>query len=320
MEPNDPPVLVLLGRTGDSILMMPAFREIHRRTGLKPKIIVSTEYADVYEGISYAEPIPQKLHWYGGIPKAKAIAAALSEGYRVPQWWNDPCPIPPQYRGNFPLQCHGHNHGVNLDLWPNFMASMYERCGFTQQEMLRLPLVFDQRSPARETALLNHIWPTSMRKKPLLLFNVTGISSPFGFWPELHPVVFSFGKDFHIVDLGKIKAPRIFDLLGAYDVAAGLITCDTATLHLAQASRVPTIAMTVDGWTGSTVRCNASLQFSYNQTPRRLQEVASVLQTWRDGHSPHLEPIHSDRPEHAPKTGGSTANFRQSTMAGMSGG
>ena len=266
--------------------MFPAFREIHRRTGLKPKIIVGNEYANLYEGISYAEPIVHNLHWWQGVEKARAIASVLSENAVLPQWWLTPqCPIPEQYRGTFNLTCFGHNWGVNLSLWPNFMASMWERCGFTQDEMRTLPLVFDRRNPAREAALLNQIWPVPMRKKPLLLFNVTGISSPFGFWPELHPTVFKFSRDFHIVDLGKVKAHRLFDFLGAYDVAAGLITCDTATAHLAHASKVPTIWFTVDSWCGSTPRGNVALHLGYNETPRRLQDVADVLQSWRNGSS-----------------------------------
>jgi len=278
---HDAPVLVLLGRAGDTILMLPAFMEIHRRTGLKPRIIVSTEYSNIYEGVSYAEPISHNLHWWQGVEKARAIASVLSENAVLPQWWLGKCPIPSEYRGKFNLTCFGHNWGVNLALWPNFQASMWERCGFTQQEMRTLPLVFDRRNPVREAALLNQIWPAPMRKKPLLLYNFTGISSPFGFVPELFPVIQKFARDFHIVDLGKIKAHRIFDLLGAYDVAAGLITVDTSTLHLAHGSSVPYIAFSIDGWTGSVARGNVALRVRYNETPRRLNEIADVIASWR---------------------------------------
>lgn len=313
-----PSICITGAALGDAILMFPAFREIHHRTGLKPRIIVSKDYGDVYQGISYAEPIIHNLHWYQGIPKARLIAAALSDGYKVPQWWNCPeCPIPPKYRGTFVLQAHGHQWGVDLNMWPNFMASMYERCGFTQQEMRELPLVFDRRNPAREAELLNRIWPPSMRRKKLLLYNVTGVSSPYGFWPELHPTLFKFARDFHIVDIGKIKAHRIFDLLGAYDVAAGLITCDTATAHLAHASKVPTIWMTVDSWCGSTPRGNVALHFGYNSTPQRLQDIAAVLQSWRDGNSRMVavEPAGSGLAQAA---GGGATELRQPSLAGVS--
>ena len=297
LESHDAPIFVLLGRLGDTIIMLPAFREIHRRTGLKPRIIVSTEYSSIYEGVSYCDPIPHNLHWWQGVEKARQIAAALSDDATLPQWWLGKCPIPDEYRGKFNLTCFGHNWGVNLALWPNFMVSMWERCGFTRDEMLSLPLVFDRRNPAREQALLNVIWPMQIRKKPLLLYNFTGISSPFGFVPELYPVIQRFARDFHICDLGKIKAHRFFDLLGAYDVAAGLISSDTATAHLAHASKVPTIWMTVDSWCGSTPRGNVALHFGYNETPRRLQDVSEVLQSWLDGNS-RIFTLPDDRPRH----------------------
>jgi len=170
---------------------------------------------------------------------------------------------------------------VNLNLWPNFMASMYERAGFTQKEMMRLPLVFDRRNTVRERELVERLWPTAYRKKPLLLTNFTGISSPFGYQPELYPILQSFRQWFHIVDLGGVRAHRIFDLLGLYDVAAGLITCDTATLHLAHATQTPYIAFSAKGWTGSTPRGNVALQVMYDDTPRRLNEIAEVLESWK---------------------------------------
>src|SRR6266571_4442797 len=169
------PVFCLLGRLGDTILMFPAFREIHRRTGFKPRIIVSEEYANVYDGISYADPIPVPWNWWTGVSQARKMALALSQNAVFPQWWLEDCPIPKEYQGTFNLTCHGLNWGVNLDLWGNFMASMYSRAGFTIDEMMRLPLVFDRRSEAREKSLLDQVWPVKLRSKPLLLYNFTGI-------------------------------------------------------------------------------------------------------------------------------------------------
>jgi len=124
--------------------MFPAFLEIYRRTGLKPRIIVSEEYASVYDGISFVDSIPVGLNWWGGVPQARALALSLSKNAIFPQWWLEPDPMPAAYRGTFNLTCHGHSWGVNIDLWPNFMASMYSRAGFTREEMMQLPLVFVQ--------------------------------------------------------------------------------------------------------------------------------------------------------------------------------
>ncbi len=275
------PVFSLLGRLGDTILMYPAFLEIYKRTGFKPRIIVSQEYASVYQGITFAEAIVVNLNWWQGVPKARAMAAALSGNAIFPQWWLEPDPMPAEYKGTFNLTCHGHEWGVNLALWPNFMVSMYSRAGFTRDEMLALPLVFDRRNPTREAELIAKLYPPPLRKKPLLLTNFTGISSPFGFTPELFPTIHRFAKHYHIVDLGNVRAYRIYDLLGLYDIAAGLITVDTATAHLAHASKVPTIWMSVDGWCGSEARGNVALHFNYNSTPQRLNDVAAVLERWK---------------------------------------
>ncbi len=281
MRKYDSPIWCLLGRAGDTILMLPAFLEIYSRTGLKPRVIVSTDYSNIYDGISYVQPIPERLHWYNDVSKARAMAEALSEDAVFPQFWVERCPIPPEYRGTFNLTCFGHNWGVNLALWPNFMASMWERCGFTQEEMVTLPLVFDRRDSVREAALVARLYPVALRKKPLLLYNFTGISSPYGHLPELWPTIQRFNRDFHMVDLGKIQAHRIYDLLGLYDAAAGLITIDTATAHLAPASNVSTLWFTVDGWTSSVPRGNVALHVKYNETPRRLHEIGATLERWK---------------------------------------
>ncbi len=274
------PVFSLLGRLGDTILMYPAFLEIYKRTGFKPRIIVSQEYASVYQGISFAEAIVVNLNWWQGVPKARAMAAAMCGNAIFPQWWLEPDPMPSEYKGTFNLTCHGHEWGVNLALWPNFMVSMYSRAGFTRDEMLSLPLVFDRRNPTREAELIAKLYPPPLRKKPLLLTNFTGISSPFGFTPELFPTIHRFAKHYHIVDLGNVRAYRIYDMLGLYDIAAGLLTCDTATLHLAHASPTPYIAFCTDGWTGSEPRGNVALHVKYNSTPQRLGDIAAVLEGW----------------------------------------
>jgi len=296
-EVKDAPSFIQLGRTGDIILLCPAFLEIYKRTGLNPNVVVSEEYSDVLDGVSYVTPYPMGVHWWGGMPMAKDFARKMWGRCVVPHWWSDlECPIPPEYLGQFTLQCHGHSHGVNIDLWPNFMTSMYSRAGFTRDEMMQLPLVFDQRSSVREAELVARTWPAALRKKPMVLFNFTGISSPFGYLPELWPIMAPFNQHFMFVDLGKIKAHRIYDLLGLYDVAAGLITCDTATAHLAHASKVPTVWYTANGWGGSFPRGNVALHIKYDDTRQRLKDLSEVLNQWKqntvnDNSRASLQPV-----------------------------
>lgn len=280
--PRQAPVFCVLGRYGDLILLLPAFLEIYRRTGLKPIVIVSNEYASVLDGVSYVVPDVVKEGWWSGIPKARQMAERKYGRAIVPHWWNDAATagdiVEDIGKGGVRiLQSHGINWGVDTKSHPDFGTSMWRRAGFTRQEMLTLPLVFDRRCPEREEALVKQ-WCQPGRK--LLIYNFTGVSSPFGYVPEMARLMMDYRTKFQMLDLGQIRATRIYDLLGFYDRAVGLITTDTATAHLAPASKVPTIWLTVPGWTSSAPRGNVALHIPYNQFPKRASEIRTVLDQW----------------------------------------
>ncbi len=269
---NKPRRFILPGRFGDIIQCLPAFHEIFWQTGQRPIVIVSEEYASVFDGVGYVEPVVVPFHWSEGIPKMRA----LYKDATVVQWWNTDDPVPPEYRGNASLTCRGKTWRIDIKRWPSYGHSMMERLGFPDVNIWRdMPMVFTQRDYDREDRLI------PKHSKPLLIYNFTGISSPFGYLDAMWPILQELRKDFHLVDLGKIKAHRIYDLLGLYDAAVGLLTCDTATLHLAMASTVPYLAWTQNGWLGSVPRGNCVLQIPYNQTLRRLPEVRNVLESWK---------------------------------------
>lgn len=276
--PKNPPLFIQLGRTGDLLLLFPAFKLIYDRTGMKPHVIVSNVYANIFEGISYAVPNVITGHWYNDMPKARALAEKMSINPIIPQWWQPgvfPRDVPP---GPMILQSHGLNWGVDTSKYPDFGTSMWARAGFTRQEMIAAPLVIDRRNPMREEVLFKqHV----TNNKPLLLYNFTGISSPFGYVPEMMKLLSPYQLHFNLVDIGHIRAFRIFDLLGLYDKAVGLITIDTSTAHLAPASKVPTIWFTVPNWGSSVPRGNVALHVSYNETPKRLNEIQAVLEKWK---------------------------------------
>jgi hypothetical protein len=309
----DRPGVVLLGRHGDVILMLAAFKAIYDRTGLKPFCIVSHDYASVFDGVSYVEPVSIREHWWKGMPVARRFAKERFGGAIIPQWWNSGEGPGHKETGEFVLQCHGEKWGINLDQWPNFMASMWDRAGFTVEEMKTLPTVFDRRHYHREQMLVQNY---TRQKKPLLLYNFTGVSSPYGFTPDVMPVLSRYQTHFTLVDIGRIKAHRIYDLLGLYDAAAGLITIDTATAHLANASNVPTVWYTVDGWNGSTPRGNVALHVSYNNTRNRIDDLVAVLEKWKSD-SPVLKLPAIGQRNPTPNAGGSI-HMAKPALAGMS--
>lgn len=276
------PVFVLLGRFGDLIQLAPCFKAIHDRTGERPTVVVSSEYASVLEGVSYVKPHVLRVHWWAGVPTARQVAEAISGDVRVLQWWHEPVADefrPAAFTGGIVLQSHGHNFGVDVSKDPDYGTSMARRCGFTREEWITLPLVFDRRNPVREAELLKTVCRGS--KLPLLLYNFQGISSPFAFAPEVINRLLTFRRDFHLVDLSRIAAHRIYDLLGLYDAAAGLLTSDTSTAHLAPASFIPTVWFTVDSWCTSVPKGNVALHVKYNETPRRLDEVTAIVEGWK---------------------------------------
>lgn len=247
---------VQLGRFGDIILLLPALKYIFDTTGHRPRLICSTEYASVLEGVSYVEPVPLNVHWWTGMPEARAF------GERT---FGEACV----------LQCYAANWGINLDQWPNFMTSMHDRTGVPLSLFNKLPLVFDRRSPEREAAAVNRI-----TKKPFVLLNCLGFSSPFPYKPHILTALFSLRDKVNIVDMSQVKLHRIFDLLGLMDAAAGTITIDTATLHLAHGSKRPYVAFTIDGWSSSFPRGNCALNVKYSQALQRLPEVVKTVQSW----------------------------------------
>jgi|SRR4029077_1171562 len=278
-----PPCFIVLGRYGDIIQLLPAFKAVGDRTGLQPVIISSVHYANVFEGVSYVQVRPVHWEWWQGVPQARQLATELYGGGVVVQWWHDDPRriklIEQANDGGVVLQSHGHNWGVNINEWPDYGTSMWDRAGFTAEEMQTLPLVFDKRDPVREQNLVRTY---GHKSKPMLLVNFSGVSSPFGPHPEVMGEILKLSQVFHIVELGGIKATRIYDLLGLMDAAAGMVTIDTATLHLALASRIPYIAYTrgPNDWCRSVPKGNCVREIHYGDAIARLNEVVPILQSW----------------------------------------
>lgn len=250
-----PKCYIQLGRNGDLLIVLRALKVIHDITKQKPKLMVSYEYASLLEGVSYVEPVIIREQWWQGIPKAREIAKRMFGGGQV-------------------LQCHGSEWGVDMKEANNFQESMWKRTGVPLALMRHTPLVFDQRDKTRES-VLRAAWMKP--GKPTLLYNVTGVSSPFPHSKLLLQALHTFKDRFNIVDIGRVKAHRIYDLLGLYDYAACLVTTDTATLHLACGSSVPYVALTVGGWNTAVPCGNCIYQSHYADFPANVANVIGAI-------------------------------------------
>ncbi len=83
------------------------------------------------------------------------------------------------------------------------------------------------------------------------------------------------------MNTNETNAHRIFDLLGLMDAAAGMITVDTASLHLLAAAKCPYVALTRDhGQARSIPKGNCVLNVGYTEALRRMSEILDAMEAW----------------------------------------
>lgn len=251
------PAFLQLGRYGDLVLLLPAWKAVHDRLQ-KPIVFVSREFANLFEGVSYIDVRPLPFHWTNQTDKAIQFARR-------------------QFPNVIVTQLHGHNWTAKPDKLPSYSWSMWERTGLLD-EYHSLPLVFDRRNKAREQSLCKAL----AGERRFLLTKFHGITSPFGYLPEVDKVLrHVIPKDVRIVRMDQVNAFRPYDLIGLMDAAIGMITVDTMTLHLAPASPNRYIAFTRDdGQARSIPKGNCVLNIGYNETRNRLEELEATLKTW----------------------------------------
>lgn len=253
-----PKSFLQMGRFGDIILLLPAFHAWSKRTGFNTQVITSEEHASLFEGVSYVDAIPLKFHWFHELNKAR-------------QWAEI------EFPGCITTQLHGANWCATPDDQPSYSWTMWKRAGLLEEYDL-LPLVFDKRDYLREKALVEQV---NRRHLPMLLVNFSGYTSPFAPVPEVMDALSVFRGQLMIVNIGDLRAHRIYDLIGLMDAAIGMLTIDTATLHLAAASTSPYIAFCRDdGQSGSIPKGNCSLRIPYSKSLDYIPAIVETVRTW----------------------------------------
>lgn len=245
--------IVQTGRTGDLIHVLPCARDIALKEG-KCAVVVSAEFASVLEGCSYVDPV------------------IVSTGF------TDTQPAIEQARQMFQCVLIGkvNERNETTNQCESFTEESYRQLGYLDQYNTLL-LVFDLRDRERERKLLEMV----SDGRPMILVNTSGKSSPYPYRKELMKL---FPRTHNVVELDKIKAERIYDLLGLMDAAELLTTSDTATLHLAAASGVPVFNLIADKptlWHGSKPRNNGILNLRYGESLKRMVELEKVPWKWK---------------------------------------
>jgi hypothetical protein len=237
---------------------LPAFKEWRDRTGLPVQVISSMEFGTVLEGVSYVQATLMQVHWHHDLKAVVSMTRARNP--------NAIC-----------TQLHGAAVSAVPDSLPSFSLTMWQRTGMLPLYN-ELPLVFDLRNRQREQQLVDGFFA---KRKPLLLVCFESYTSPFDWERNIMEMLHALGDKFQILKTSVVKAHRVFDLLGLMDVAAGMITIDTMTLHLAAASSMPYIAFVRgDGQSGSIPKGNCVLKIAYHDVPNRMMEIAAVLDQW----------------------------------------
>jgi len=272
-----PSVHVNLGRYGDIISFLPVLLNEYKETGVKPRLVVSKDYADILEGVSYVEPLVFDGA-FEDIAGGVAFAKTFTDDVKTSQVVGIPDVVVSQVYGNSyapKIVCDSFQKDAwklagKLDLWP-----------------LQPPLVFDKRDKKREKKLLKHL-PTL---KPWIVVSTGGNSSPFP-WNDLLWEILNHSFPNHcIIDLSKVKAERMFDLLGIMDHpnTEAMILTDSGNLHLSYATKKPVHALVADAptmWHGAAWRPFYASYTRYKNFPR---DVIRILELIRN---PHAKPRH----------------------------
>jgi hypothetical protein len=254
---------VQLGRYGDIINLLPVLRDLNAH-GMRHDVVVSEQFADVFDGVTYASAIPVACGPYD-----------LQEGLRVAkERFKDV--VVTQVYGNDWQHERKTNH-FNKDSWN--LAGYLDR--WSDQS---LRLVFDRRDYRRELKLRESVWPKS--GKPVILLNTgPGFSFRFQHGSELdQKIMESFGDNVEFIDVGKIRSQRVYDLVGLMELADGMVTIDTATLHIATAASLPVVAIlpSKDQWLGAEFRGANALTVLDCDLESRIGEVVSSISSMAD--------------------------------------
>ena len=275
-------IYLLLGRAGDVISVLP-FLKSEADAGDKPTLIVSNQFESLFSGVSYVNVVP----FDGGV-------------HLLRQAWNW---AREKYPGVKSLQIIGgtedvrdityHPAGKKAATCTSFVKEMWSLAGKLPLWDSVLPLVFDQRDPAREAALLEKAGlvkrpgsPGRPRKpRPVILVDCKGHSSPFPYADLLMELLrLKFSSDYQIVELP--QAERIYDLLALYERAHCLVAVDSAPLHLARAvPELPVIALTNDRpllWNGSPWVPQWVWCCRYHDWPERATEMLAAIEHCHD--------------------------------------
>lgn len=224
--------VVQIARAGDILSLLPALRRL-RLNGQRVYHVVCREYLPMVRGLSYLDPIAYDGS-HDSPAEAAKLASELDAEVVISQGW-------------------GNRNPVHAD---NFIIEPWVRLGMAEYFETE-PLILDNRNSEAEWNLYKKT--VGDERRPLLLLNLkSNRQAPSSPYPDANTLLdwveSRWGERCRIVRLSEIWANRFQDLLGIYERAAALISCDTGTLHLGYATLTPTVGLVNDQHARASVR------------------------------------------------------------------
>ncbi len=254
---NEPPpvggiVFCRMESNGDLLVFLPAMKQIAAESGRSVTLVTYKKYLPLLSGIPWLNLV--------GV-EGMTRAAAKSRFAHL---------------------------GEIRDLEPDhtqqsWSLAAFARTGVDPSFYDSLPLEIENRDLVAEAEIIRRHRRDKFR--PLILFNTVGKSSPFAFGDVLRGYLAErYADDMEIVDLAFVRPNRITDLLGLYEQACCIITTDTGTLHLAYATKTPTISIArdkegPDSWGASEPRSHWITRVPYSVAGQRagLEQITTAI-------------------------------------------
>ncbi len=268
---------IQLGRAGDILTIL----QLLWGSKEKAALMVAEEYASLLEGVSYVEPVIFKGPHYE-IQKAVAQAEAEKRDWVCTQV-------------NGPIaQVSAYVYkpaGQEVAKTTSFQKEQFNVCARLPEWDANYPLYFDKRDFVREEKLHKQ-WMVPGKK--YVLAALDGHSSPFPYKALILELLKHCG--YGVIDLSRVKAERLYDLLGMYELAYCLVAIDSAPLQLARGCpSLPVLALANDKpllWNGSSWRPGHVFYCRYSDFPLRavemLEAIRGIGRSKRSPFSPNL--------------------------------
>jgi predicted GH43/DUF377 family glycosyl hydrolase len=261
-------IYIQLGKAGDVINLLPLLY-LDAQEGKRAAFMVAKDYGSILEGCSYLDPIIFDGHPYE-LDRAVLLAKSRSDDVKC-------CQIngPPELVKKFSYEPAGYDKART----GSFLKESWNIAGRLADWAAQPPLVFDRRNPEREAALVDSV--IARGREPILVAT-GGQTSPFPYLDLLLELLrLRFLRRRPVIDLGKVEAEKIYDLLGLFEKAHCLVATDSAPLQLARACEVPVVALVNDRpllWNGSDWRPNHVCHIRYRDFPRRAIEMLAAIE------------------------------------------